>query len=99
MNKMEKDFTDVLGVQLAHFANAPTALIGYLVQTGLIPERTILRFYSVWLYKKELERTKSRLNPKGQKLLAISRVINALPISERQLFENLKSYKKWFRLS
>jgi hypothetical protein len=99
MNGNEKKFMEILGKQLEHFNGATNPLLSYLVHSGIIPERTVIRFLSISIYKKELERTKSKINPKGQKMLAIANTINQIGISERQLSENLKSYKKWFRLS
>ncbi len=90
-DKHELDFCQHVGRVLEQYNyRRPSDMLLFLLRTGIITRKTILRFMSILEYDKQLKRTKSAMHKRGCKQLAVHFTIANLPISERQVHENLK---------
>lgn len=63
----------------------------WLVNSSVITETQLNNWLAVDLYKKELERTKTKISARGVKWIAINRTLERVPISRTKLYNLLKT--------
>lgn len=80
---------ELLGKKLEYIKD-PKHLILHLLRVGIIKTKTLDDFMILIEYDKQLERTKSRHNRRGNKQMAIHFVCGKFDVSERKVFEIVK---------
>ena len=66
-------------------------LLQYLKETNVLNDRTLIRYFCIFLFDKFLDRAD------GVKTLALWEMENYLPIGWRQMTEIRKKYSTWFK--
>lgn len=90
-------FSDIIGSKITglnFISNADMVL--WLIMVGVIKEKDVLRFMSIWIYRKEIRATRSRLKPNGCEGIAVTNTAQKIPLSDRCIRENQKKASHWF---
>lgn len=98
METINDAFAKLVAAQLPTYTISPFELVLSMLKMGIITEKTVIRFLSVVIYRKELAKTICKQRPRGQKAVAMHHTLRQIPTSERQLASNIKDFKRWFKL-
>lgn len=90
-------FSDIIGSKITGLNFISNAdIILWLIMVGIIKEKDVLRFMSIWIYRKEIRSTRSKLKPNGCEGIAVANTAQKIPLSERSIRENQKKSSLWF---
>ena len=64
----------------------------WLIKSAILPETVLNKWLAVMLYKTEIQRTKSKVKPRGVKWLALQNTLQPVPICEKTLRTLVKSH-------